>query len=340
VNYYDGLISDSRVAVECDPRLNEGGWFEHIVRWYRVKPRRPALDIVLCRGKFAETGLVDLAAAGLAGRIFTIDHRPWEGSWPWRISKAMYGRLSGLLVHRSIGVSAEISTSAVREFAFPAHRTATCLNWVHPQFHLPSEQEPREARSDGSSGPPGLIVGYLGRLAPEKRIDVLLRSIAVLVVIAGDGWKRAELMALANQLGIGQQVRFPGWSTAPWKTLRAFDMFVLPSLVEGFPLALMEAMAVGCPCLAHPMSSTLQLIDSPKTGMLVDMTTPDGLADGLGDLIARGPAYRAQMGAAAATRIATEFSRERRLPDILAALEISVKDLPSAPRRLLSFHRA
>lgn len=347
-NHFLGVISDPRVVVECVPPLNNSRWHERIARWHRMVSGDPRPDIVFCRGSFAETQIFDLTVtASLARRVFAIEHRPWTDPWRGRMSKTQYGRVSGFLLHRSIGVSEEIKASAISEFLFPARKMTTCLNWVHPQFHLPTEAERRDARAALSVAPSALLVGYLGRLAPEKRIDVLLRAFAMLadrferpieLGITGDGWKRKELTELAAELGIGHQVRFFGWSTTPWTMLMACDVFVLPSVVEGFPLALMEAMAVGCPCLAHPMSSTRRLIESGKTGMLIDMTAAEGLASGLGDLIEKGPEGRRRMGSAAAAQIAAEFSRERRLPDVLAALDMLPAALPQARPRLLAFN--
>lgn len=349
VNHYEGLIHDARVAVECVPPLDEGTLYEKVVRWVRIMSgyRRP--DIVFCEGKFAETQIIDLTiAAALARRTYSIAHRPWDGRWNRRLSEAQYGRLSGMLLHRSIGVSDEINTSAINEFQFPAGKMRACLNWVHPDFHPPTEQERRGARLALGIAPEVMLIGYLGRLAPEKRVDVLLRAFALVLPhvkpaielgLTGDGWKRHALTQLAGELGIIDRVRFLGWSTSPSTMLRACDIFVLPSLVEGFPLALIEAMASGCPCIAHPMSSTTRLIEHEKSGLLVDMNDAEGLASGLTGLIERPPESRTQLGVAAAERIAKEFSRDRRLPNLLAALDIPAAALPPSGPRRLAFNR-
>ena len=348
INYFDGLIYDPRVIVLCIPPLGEGRWHQRVLRWFRVTPLHPRPDIVFCRGSFAETQIIDLAtAAGLARRLFAIEHRPWENDWRWPISKRQYGRLSGLLLHRSICVSDEIRNSAADEFRFPARKIRTCLNWVHPEFTPATAQQRHDARSALAISPSTLLIGYAGRLAPEKRIDVLLQAFAVLagrlasrleLAIIGDGWKRQPLTRLASDLGIADRVSFLGWSRTPSTILRACDLFVLPSLVEGFPLALMEAMAIGCPCVAHPMSSTTRLIESGKTGLLIDMDSAEKLAAGLAELIGKGPEILGQIGAAAAARIAAEFSRQRRLPDILDALEVKAPALPQPGPRLLAFN--
>jgi glycosyltransferase involved in cell wall biosynthesis len=287
-------------------------------------------------------------AAGFARRVYAIEHRPWDGPWNGPLSKMHYGRLAGLLLHRSIGVSDEINASAVDEFHFPARKMRTCLNWVHPDFQLATEQQRTDARTEFGIASQVVLVGFMGRLAPEKRVDVLLRAFAMLprsahpveLGITGDGWKRTALTQAATELGIAERVRFFGWSTSPATMLRACDIFVLPSLVEGFPLALIEAMACGCACLAHPMSSTMQLIEDGKSGVLIDMSDAEGLAKGLAGLIERTPEQRHQMGLAAAARIASEFSRERQLPHLLAALDVAAAVLPQSGPRRLAFNRS
>lgn len=351
INYFDGLLHDDRVVVRCIAPPEDGSrWHQRIRWWRRIASGGPRPDIVICRGSLAETDVIDLVGAALsARRLFTIEHRPWEKDWPWRLSKAQYGALSNLLQRRAIGVSDEIEASAVDEFGFSPRKVRTCLNWVHPEFRAPGDQERRDARARLALDPSTVLIGYAGRLAPEKRLDVLLQAFAGLASapgvrlelgLLGDGWKRKALAQLAADLGIADRVRFLGWSTTPSAIFRACDIFVLPSLVEGFPLALMEAMASACACVAHPMSSTERLIEDGRTGVLVDMTTPEGLATGITGLIARGEGERRRIGVAAAARIAAEFSRERRLPDMLAALDIEVSLLPAPGPRLLAFGRS
>jgi glycosyltransferase involved in cell wall biosynthesis len=102
----------------------------------------------------------------------------------------------------------------------------------------------------------------IGRLAPEKGFDLLLKSFAVIrrdfphacLVIAGKGAEEARLKALSIELEIADAVLFAGYVDRPWMTYGGADLFVLSSHHEGMPNALIEAMASGMPVVATPAS--------------------------------------------------------------------------------------
>jgi GalNAc-alpha-(1->4)-GalNAc-alpha-(1->3)-diNAcBac-PP-undecaprenol alpha-1,4-N-acetyl-D-galactosaminyltransferase len=105
------------------------------------------------------------------------------------------------------------------------------------------------------------IVG-LGRLEHEKGFDRLLDAFSDLTVrapegeqdwslrIIGEGSMRGQLESKVQQLGLSDRVSLPGWIRPVWSELSAATIFVLPSRYEGFPSALLEAMAVGVPSLS------------------------------------------------------------------------------------------
>ncbi len=347
VNYYEHLITDARVAIVVVPPLAGRNLRRWAGTWRTIARACAGADLIFCRGGFAETRLADLLAARLVGRrVYAIEHRPWEGEWRSVVPKKLFGRLSSWLLYRSIAVSSEIAQSAIRDFSFPARKVTACLNWVAPEFKRRSGREQAAARAALGISPRTTVLGYLGRLAPEKRVDELLRAFArlppgddTLLLIGGDGWKRQSLIEQVRELGIDRRVRFTGWTSDPRAVLAACDLVVLPSLVEGFPLALMEAMAIGCMCLAHPMASTGELIADGQNGLLADLAHAESFAAALARALARDDQARETLGEQAAKTIATQFSRERRLPDLLAALDcpVAAGDLPGMRARALSF---
>lgn len=150
---------------------------------------------------------------------------------------------------------------------------------------------------------PQPCIAALGRLAPEKGFDDLLRAFALAelpdwsLVIIGEGAERARLEQLAVALGITAQVHLPGQSRQPAGLLRQAELFALSSRYEGFPLALIEAMSLGLPPVAFRCSPGLDAI----------------IGDGFnGRLIAPGDV----MALAAALRtLATDHAERRRLGD-------------------------
>jgi len=180
------------------------------------------------------------------------------------------------------------------------------------------------------------ILCFVGRLDPQKGITILLEAVARVepscqVVLVGDGPQRGELAARAAALGIGDRVHFTGWRPDAAAVMAASDVFVLPSLWEGMPNALMEAMALGRCAVASAVEGSDELIDDGVTGLLV----PAGAVAPLAERIALALAdtdRRRQLGRAARRRIAERFTIERAVTaydalyrELLATREVPVR---------------
>ncbi len=131
-----------------------------------------------------------------------------------------------------------------------------------------------------SSGPLRLVA--VGRLDPVKGHDVLLRALvdvpdAVLTVL-GEGVHRRALEALVLELGLSDRVRLPGWSEDVAAELGAYDVLVLPSRSEGWPLTVVEAMLAALPVVATPVGSVPEAVQHGQTGLLVPKDDPAALA--------------------------------------------------------------
>jgi len=133
-------------------------------------------------------------------------------------------------------------------------------------------------------GSPVLLA--LGRLASVKGIDVLLEALERLkcqdvrphLLVVGDGPRRSSLEALADDLGLQTRVRFLGWKADIREVLGAADLLVLPSRNEGYPHAVIEAMAAGIPVIASAVGEVPELVEDGATGFLVPPDDPDALA--------------------------------------------------------------
>lgn len=118
------------------------------------------------------------------------------------------------------------------------------------------------------------IVGYIGQLIPRKGLSMLLKAFAKLsaprkkLVLLGEGPQRQELEYLAQDLGIGDQTWFPGYRDDRLAFLKGFDVFVLPSSLEGIPRCLMEAMAARVSVVASDIPGCTDLVADGDTGFL------------------------------------------------------------------------
>ena len=121
------------------------------------------------------------------------------------------------------------------------------------------------------------LVGTVGRLQPIKNQKILLEAIAVLskknvnvhLLVIGDGPLRYDLESLSISLGIQNKVCFAGSRNDVARLLAGMDVFVLPSLAEGSPISLIEAMSVGLPVVATAVGAIPNIIQNKINGYLV-----------------------------------------------------------------------
>jgi len=128
-----------------------------------------------------------------------------------------------------------------------------------------------------------ILLGYIGRLSEEKGLCYLLESIKMLdyrthkfkLILIGEGCQDTKLKALSNNYRISSKVIFAGFQKDIDSWLAAIDIFVLPSLTEGTPMVLLEAMSHGVPCIASAVGGVPLLIESGVDGILVQPGNPD-----------------------------------------------------------------
>lgn len=166
--------------------------------------------------------------------------------------------------------------------------------------------------------PTAQVLASIGRLAPQKGFDCLLRAFRlvaaqfpdVCLLIIGQGAQFAELQMLAVKLGVSRQTRFLGERTDIDRLLACADVYVQASHFEGMPNALMEAMAAGIPAVATAVDGARAIIDDGVTGWLTPPNNAEQLAAHICDAL-RCPENAAQIGANAARSMAERFSVEQ-----------------------------
>lgn len=145
----------------------------------------------------------------------------------------------------------------------------------------------------------GLVIGSVGRLISRKGYAYLIEAAAQLmaeqpdlrVCLAGDGEQKSELEALAKRVGLQNQIYFAGSVRDVPGFLNQIDLFVLPSLVEGLPTVVLEAMAAGVPVVATDIPGTRELIVSGKSGWLVKPGNAKSLVEGIRRALACRPEW-------------------------------------------------
>ena len=176
----------------------------------------------------------------------------------------------------------------------------------------PSQSFDVELRARGKR-----IVGAVGRLVDQKGFDYLLHAIPsvlkqfpeTVLLIVGEGPKRAKLEALASELKITDSVRFTGACDDMPSVYSSFDLFVLSSVDEGMPLALIEAMAIGKPVVATRVAAVPRLVLEGVTGRLIEPRDPAAISATICELLGD-PATCERLGEAARARMEARFSSE------------------------------
>jgi glycosyltransferase involved in cell wall biosynthesis len=189
--------------------------------------------------------------------------------------------------------------------------------------------EMRALRGDAS-----LVVGILGHISDVKGYPAFVEAAADIARIH-DGvefWAigaettqqggRAAIEKRAEELGIRGRVRFLGFRSDVHEVLKAVDVVTLPSLAEGFPLAVLEAMSAGKPVVATPVGGVTEAVTSGVTGLCVPPADPVALSQAIRHLIEH-PSERQRLGEAARRRVVEHFSVAifaRRVQDLYGSL--------------------
>jgi glycosyltransferase involved in cell wall biosynthesis len=189
-------------------------------------------------------------------------------------------RLTAKGIDRHVGVGERTSRQVEELVGLPPGSVRTIHNGVPDQGVRPPL--PR------TSAEP--VIGAMGRIERQKGFDILIRALAHIgegsLVLVGDGSERGALDKLARQVGVADRVVWAGWSENARGYLGSFDVFVLPSRFEGFPLALLEAMLARSAVVATDVGSVAEAVFDGETGLLVPPEDPPALARAIERLLA------------------------------------------------------
>jgi len=297
-----------RASVPADVpvhRLSRRGRPQLLARRRSLRVLLQDRPIDLVSSHLAAANLVNLAeAAGSpaqVARVITVHADPRGSAMGWR-RRIAQRLLRWLAPHarRIVFLCRETAHAAARLYGARADQCAVIPNGVDPEeLHARAE-----AVAPLPWPSPGLRLVAVGRLESQKGFDELLRALAsalsqgveASLLILGEGSQRPALERLRAELSLETVVSLPGHMENPYATLRHAELFLLSSRVEGFPLALLEALALGRPALAAACPAGPAELLAEGAGVLVPPHDPAALAAALVDL-ARSPVRRAEHAA-------------------------------------------
>lgn len=254
---------------------------------------------------------------------------------PQRLPVMAYERSLGRAIvaasQHLIAVSQAVADYAVSHGAAP-NKITVQPNAVDSDAFQPATQRHK--------GPPR--IAFVGRLIQNKGPQYLVEAVPELaravpgveVWFIGDGPMRASLEARTRALDVEESVQFFGTREDVDQLLQAVDIFARPSLMEGLPLTVLEAMATGLPVVATPVGGTPEVVKDGTNGLLVPPSDVDALAQALIRL-ATNPGLRQQLGVQGRQYVEQDHGWQRIVEDTISLYNELAGKREEAPERRL-----
>ena len=228
---------------------------------------------------------------------------------PWVKSVDYQQQLLALCIDQYIAVSNAVARQLCETFRVPSHKVKVIPNSI-PSARTNGRANPA-LRSNLGLGTGRPVVLTVARLDKQKGHTYLLEAIRQvsdgIFLLAGSGPERPSLEAMARELGIWERVIFLGHRDDIPDLLACSDLFVLPSIYEGLPLSILEAMDAGKAVVATAAGGTPELVREGETGFLVPKRDPAALACAIRRILSD-PELNHRMGKAGRVRVQQEYS--------------------------------
>lgn len=205
---------------------------------------------------------------------------------------------------RIVAVSEGVKMDLVKNFGLPREKIEVIYNYVNiARVQRLARQEVTEHSWFSYDTPIIICVGHLtggkGQRYLLEAFKTVRQQLSCRLLLLGEGPKEKDLIRLAADLQIPEDVAFLGFQTNPFKFMARAKVFVLPSLYEGFPNILLEAMACGTPVVSTDCpSGPNEIIENGVTGILVPMKDAEALASALLTLLENEDLARSMSAAA------------------------------------------
>ena len=231
---------------------------------------------------------VDGTLGALLSGVKTIVHTDHARDFPDKRRYMFAEWLMSHFAYRVVGVSEHTSANLIKYEKISPTKVITIPNGIDGSRFL-IEIDRNKKRQELGIKNKGPIIGLGVRLTEQKGITYLLQAMPqviksfpdIILVIAGDGELKSSLQNEAKELGVTDNVLLLGARLDIPELLKLFDIYVLPSLWEGMPMVLLEAMAAGCPVVATDVGGVSKVITDGENGLLAAPEDPQQLVDGV-----------------------------------------------------------
>ncbi|BFU93763.1 MAG: putative Glycosyl transferase group 1 [Nitrospira sp.] len=324
---FRALLEQADLAVHPLALVPWRKWFSSLIRWRSVSRLRDVVDRL--RPALVHVNDIWWVPHTLGALRGAVVSPPVVAHVRQEIEPDKVRRYELDRIDRVIAISDQVAAS-LRAGGVEARRLRTVYSGI--DFSRPVEATGASGRLDRTAvrrrlGVPdsAVLLGTAANLFPRKGYDVMLRALPGILAVHPDvhyllagtaepGYA-GSLRALAIGLGIAERVHMVGFQNPVRPFLDALDLYVHPALMEGFGIALVEAMAAGKAVIATRTGGVPEVVEHGETGLLVSPGDPDRLREAVIELL-RDEARRARMGAKGRSRARERFDLARTVADL------------------------
>jgi len=241
-----------------------------------------------------------------------LDVRPWK-----KIIYRLFDRLSERFVIKFIVVSDSLRTTLIKQRGIPEPKVVRIYNGIEWDQYKPNA-DCSSSRKKWNISQESPVIGAIGRMVWQKGFEFLIRAIPEVIqavpdakfLFVGDGPLANELRAFSREHGVRDKIIFTGFRNDINEILAAIDLLAVPSLLEGFPMVTLEAMAMAKPIIATRIDGVIEQISDGENGLLVPPKDHEALTESILKLI-QDKELSERLGRLARKKVEQEFSVEK-----------------------------
>ena len=291
-----------------------------LARWLRTQ----RIDVLHCHDKYSN--MLGALAGRLAGVPLVIASRRFQDFEGKRF--AVGNGWAFRMVHQVLANSEGVA-QLLRDDGVDPAKIVVVPNFLDEAAFEAAPLAARAAfRTELALADDAIVIGCVARLDPIKDHESLITAFATVrreqpravLVLVGDGPHRAALERCVRDAGVADSVRFAGWRSNAINLHQWFDVSTLASVAEGFPNAVIEAMAAGVPVVATDVGAVRDAVRDGETGLLVPARDPGALAAALSRMVSD-DALRLRLARAGRTVAETRYRRATVVPLVGALWE-------------------
>ncbi|HEY5497558.1 MAG TPA: glycosyltransferase family 4 protein, partial [Syntrophales bacterium] len=295
--------------------------------------RNDRIDIV--HGQGARADFYARLASGFSRKTMYVStvQMPVEGYDVGPMKMLLYrafDRFSERFVDRFLVVSSVLAQAMIQGHGIPQEKVVKIYNGIETDYYKPHDQEEgrRRVRQEYSVKDSEILIGSLGRLVWQKGFEYFIHAMPILIrdipeakfFIVGEGPLRQELERQARSLGIQDRLVFTGHRSDIRDIMAAMYVVVIPSLLEGFPMITLEAMAMEKPIVTTAIDGIMEQITDGREGLLIAPKSPPALAQAVKRLV-DDPDYARSLGINAREKVVRDFSVRKMIAETIKVYE-------------------